>query len=80
MTLEYQKKIEDASTLEELFALWRRKEPESFEYTHGKRRIQVNIDHGKNIFIADGIVNSEIWNSNARKRILFIMKEAYGSD
>ncbi|MFN2939338.1 hypothetical protein ACKX2D_09865 [Lachnospiraceae bacterium YH-ros2226] len=24
------------------------KEPESFEYTHGKRSIQVNIDHGKN--------------------------------
>ena len=79
MAAEYQK-IEDASTLEELFDLWRRKDPESFEYTHGRKSIQVNIDHGKNVFIADGIVNQEIWNSGDKKRILFIMKEAYGSD
>lgn len=33
MPADYQKKIEDASTLDELFTLWRGKEPESFEYT-----------------------------------------------
>lgn len=60
MTADYQKKIGDASTLDELFALWRGKKPESFEYTNGKRHIQVSIDHGKNVFIADGIVNPEI--------------------
>ena len=49
MIAEYKKKVEDASTLEELFDLWRRKEPESFEYTHGKRHIQISIDHGKNV-------------------------------
>ena len=80
MPADYQKKIEDASTLDELFTLWRGKEPESFEYTYGKRSIQVNIDHGKNVFIADGIVNPEVWNSGDKKRILCIMKEAYGSD
>ena len=48
MPADYQKKIEDASTLDELFTLWRGKAPESFEYTYGKRSIQVNIDHGKN--------------------------------
>lgn len=80
MIAEYKMKVEDASTLEELFDLWRRKEPESFEYTHGKRHIQISIDHGKNGFIADGIVNSELWNSGDKKRILFIMKEAHGTD
>ena len=43
MIAEYKKKGEDASALEELFDLWRRKEQETFEYTHGKRHIQISI-------------------------------------
>ncbi len=38
------------------------------------------IDHGKNTFIADGIVNPDIWNKHEKKRILYVLKEAYGDD
>ncbi len=51
-------------SLEELFAVWKKKEA-----TDG-------IDHKSNRFIADGVVNRNAW-ACAEKKILFVLKEAY---
>lgn len=66
--MEYNEQIRNANTLDELFELWKNKHPEG------------GIDHKNNVFISDGIVNPQVWNSRSRKRILFILKEAYGDD
>ena len=66
--MDYNEKIRSAKTLDELFELWKEKKPNG------------SIDHSKGFFIADGIVNEQIWNSGKRKKILFVLKEAYGKD
>ncbi len=38
------------------------------------------IDHKNNKFIPDGIVDPSSWGINGSKKILFILKEAYGDD
>lgn len=78
--MDYQEKIQNAGSLDELFELWRNKAPESFDHTYGKKNIHVDIDHANKYFIPDGIVDPDVWNSEEKKRILFILKEAYGTD
>lgn len=63
--MEYKDKISQCTSLEELFELWREKSDET-------------VDHKNNTFIADGIVNTEVWN-NTDKKILYVLKEAYGN-
>ena len=65
MFMDYEDKIIQCKSLDELFELWRNKEPEGI------------INHRDNTFIADGIVNIDEWNK-ADKKILYVLKEAYG--
>ena len=66
--MKYGDKIKEAKTLDELFELWKNKESDE------------SINHSNDYFIADGIVNEDVWNSNTKKRILYVLKEAYGTD
>lgn len=68
--------LENIKTEDELFDLWKSKEPVT--YMVGENSISIN--HRTNIFITDGIVNQDHWNEIDNKRILFILKEAYGGD
>ena len=63
----YNEMISDCENLEQLFDLWIKKEPKG------------NINHQKNTFIADGIVNPDEW-EKSKKKILFVLKEAYGKN
>lgn len=60
---EAHKRYEQKST--ELFERWKAKPPEG------------HIDHGRNVFIADGVACPEQWFSQD-VRPLFLLKEAYG--
>jgi hypothetical protein len=63
--------LENIKTEDELFDLWRKK-----PYFVGENN--VIIDHGKNNFVSDGIVNHNEWNKvEDKKKILFILKEAH---
>ncbi len=65
----YEEKISQCNTLEDLFAIWKNeKEPKG------------GINHRENFFIADGIVDENVWKSGKRKKILLVLKEAYGED
>ena len=64
---DYLDRIHNANTLQGLFEIWKQKKPSE------------TIDHEKNFFIEDGIVDSNVWNGG-EKKILFILKEAYGDD
>lgn len=58
-------------------ALWKTKEPVTVTYTDGNTEKTAYINH-KNVFISDGIVNKDVWNNQSGKKILYILKEAYG--
>jgi hypothetical protein len=68
--------LENIKTEDELFDLWKLKEP--VNYLVGENSVFIN--HRSNIFITDGIVNLEHWNDADNKKILFILKEAYGGE
>ena len=68
--------IASCSDLNSLFEIWINKPHESITYNNKP----FTINHKENIFIPDGIVNETVWNSGNKKRILFILKEAYGDD
>lgn len=72
--------INACMTEEELFKLWKTKDIYNAEYYEGNKKIEFTINH-KNVFIADGIINPEIWNNRSKgKHILFVLKEAYGGE
>jgi len=64
--MDYIDRIHNCKNLDELFAEWRNKEPQGI------------INHRDNTFIPDGIVDPESWGQEGNKRILFVLKEAYG--
>ena len=66
--MDYNEDIRNCTSLDELFKEWLEK-PSSG-----------SINHKVNCFIADGIVDPITWNSSSKKRILFVLKEAYGDD
>ena len=66
--MDYAERIKQCISLNELFEVWKDKQPNGI------------INHAEDYFIADGIVDSSIWNDIEHKRILFILKEAYGTD
>ncbi|MCR4937570.1 MAG: hypothetical protein K5987_05380 [Lachnospiraceae bacterium] len=78
--MDYNEKINGSLTLDELFAYWKEKDPGVITYASEEGKIEKTVDHKRDYFIADGIVNEDIWNSGNRKRILFVLKEAYGAD
>ena len=78
--MNYYDKIRNCKDLSLLFELWKDKAPTEITYRKDKEEINGIIDHKKNCFIADGIVNETVWNFSEKKRILFVLKEAYGSD
>ncbi len=63
--MDYYDRIQNCTTLDELFDEWRAKEPCN------------SIDHKENSFILDGIVCPETW-EHSEKKILLVLKEAYG--
>ena len=67
--------IEDK--LKNLFAEWKRKEKRTVVCHDKDTTFEIEINHD-GVFIEDGIVNYEKWNGG--KKILFLLKEAYGED
>ncbi len=74
----YEENIRKCQTLDELFQLWKNKEKREVHISDGKTESMITIDHKNDGFISDGIVNSSIWNDSNHKKILFVLKEAYG--
>ncbi len=75
--MSYYGDIALCKTEKELLALWKTKEPVTRNYKDNKQEKIVLINH-KNVFISDGIVNEAVWNSQNGKKILYVLKEAYG--
>lgn len=73
----YYEDIAKCKTEKELLALWKSKEPVTKSYIDNKQEKTVSIDH-KNVFISDGVVNEITWNNQDGKKILYVLKEAYG--
>ena len=60
----------------ELFKLWKRKPLTPISYIENKKQKNSFINHS-NVFIEDGVIDENIWNSQKGKKILFVLKEAY---
>lgn len=75
----YYENIAACRTEKELLDLWKTKEPVTKNYMEKKQQKTVSINH-RNVFISDGIVNEEVWNSQKGKKILYVLKEAYGEN
>lgn len=73
----YYESIEVCNTEKELLELWKTKEPITKIYIDNKQEKTAFINH-KNVFISDGIVNERTWNNQSGKKILYVLKEAYG--
>ena len=68
----------ECSTLRELMSAWKSKDPFPARYIREKENHEIMIDHQRNFFVSDGIVDEMIWNDLPyNKRVLFILKEAY---
>lgn len=63
--MDYIDEIRQSTSLDKLFSLWKSKEPKD------------GINHQKNAFISDGIVDPVTWSDQSQKTILFVLKEAY---
>lgn len=64
----YTEDVLNCQSLQSLFTVWIKKTPTR------------NINHNTNGFIIDGIVDFATWNSGKKKKVLFVLKEAYGDD
>jgi hypothetical protein len=73
----YYDNIAVCKTERELLELWKTKEPVTRSYVDKKQENTVSINH-KNVFISDGIVNEAVWNHQTGRKILYVLKEAYG--
>lgn len=77
---DYEIKLSSCTNLDDLFEIWRNKPAKKITYLSGKKSITKVINHGVDFFIPDGIVNQDVWNNGNQKRILYVLKEAYGTD
>ena len=68
---------EYSEELNQLFEQWKNKNPFDTEYIKDKKPEPLTIDHKNNHFIPDGIVDEEAWGRHDKKRILYVLKEAY---
>jgi hypothetical protein len=76
----YVDEVRNCASLEKLFELWKNKAPEVRNYVIKGKQHEVNIDHSRNRFIPDGIVDFAVWDDDAHKKILYVLKEAYTDD
>ena len=74
--MDYIESINGCRNLDELFLLWKNKPKGIVTAKKG----ELTIDHSNSYFIADGIVNPNIWEDTSHKKILYVLKEAYGED
>ena len=77
--MSYYEDISVCKTEAELLALWKTKKATTGHYMEKKQEKTVFINH-QNVFISDGIVNETVWNSQDGKKILYVLKEAYGEN
>lgn len=78
--MNYFEKVHNCKTEDELFAVWKTKEPFCTSYIENDKEVPLTIDHSK-VFISDGVVNHDIWDDRScGKHILYVLKEAYGGD
>lgn len=75
----YYEDIIACKTEKELMELWKTKKPESVSYMEKGQKKTVQINH-RNVFISDGIVNEKVWHNIQNKKILYVLKEAYGEN
>ncbi len=78
--MTYEEKIFKCETLDTLFSFWKQKKVSEITYESDGNVVTKSLDHSKNIFVSDGIVNPNKWGNYGNKKILFVMKEAYGGD
>lgn len=74
---KYKCALEKCTDEPSLFSLWKNKpesDPIQVQDEHSVRQMRIN--HGKNRFICDGIIDADSWKEPKRK-ILFVLKEAY---
>lgn len=62
-----------------MLKLWKPKEPISTSYIEDNQEKNIIINH-KNVFISDGVVDDTTWKNLNGKKILFLLKEAYGEN
>lgn len=75
--MEYYDRIADCRTEKELLEVWKKKKPVSVTYKEKKEKRTILIDH-RNVFISDGITDNAAWERQKGKKILYVLKEAYG--
>ena len=73
----YYDKLAVCKSVREVLELWNTKVPVTRSYGDKKQENTVSINH-KNVFISDGIVNEAVWNHQTGRKILYVLKEAYG--
>lgn len=71
--MTYNEKIQNCSTLDELFEIWRSKPESKQRIVFGGQTELLTIDYRKDGFISDGIVDKLSWHKK-RPKILFVMK------
>lgn len=76
--MNYKERVQNCCSLDELLHIWKEKGVVQTSYVDNGAKVPLTIDH-RNVFISDGIVNPEEW-KKCRKKILFVLKEAYGGD
>ena len=78
--MNYQEKLNSCKTLKELFQLWENKGIITTTYKNSKGEdIPLTINHARDLFIKDGIVNEDKWKNTGVPKVSFVMKEAYDS-
>ena len=79
--MEYRREmVKSCENLESLFEIWKNKPIGIMKYKdqESNEMITVTIDHSQ-VFISDGPICEKSWKQNENgKRILFLLKEAYG--
>jgi len=79
-TNTYHHKIKNCDSLDGLFRLWKDKMPQDIMISNQSGEKSLRIDHRNNGFIKDGIVDNKQWGAGNNKKILFVLKEAYGEN
>lgn len=75
--MNYSDQIAHCKSINELLKIWKNKECKEVTYYEDDKEINITINH-KKVFISDGIVDEKGWKKG--KKILFVLKEAYGEE
>lgn len=72
--------MQNYNSISELMNSWKQKKGTQV-YQTKDGSLTIDIDHEKDYFIEDGIVDQDVWNGlPAGKKILFLLKEGYHDD